>query len=152
MGYAVIICGFHLRTAVALPRARVFMVYYAQLHGLSCLFLALAALTGHYQWLIVYSSLVLLQDPLMALLCDGLLSPVSARVLDIPVNIEYVITRQNELYIEALGVAVIVPNALFPTSPSMLMSLGAAAVVALSLKVQNRLHTCDHNLFKHRSV
>ena len=61
-----------------------------------------------------------------------------ARRVMVPYNIEYVISRQNGLFIEVLGVAVIVPAAIYPadehTRWAVLTAEALAALLALSLK------------------
>lgn len=138
--------GFWFRVALRLPRARDF----ARAHILVATGLAgLSVAAGFFRERLRLALLVTFT--LVALLTDaGLVTymrlfAVAETTFDVPLNIEYVVARLDGLYMEVLGVALIVPNSFYPGDfeHSTVVALGVLSAGLLAVLVKMLLFDSD---------
>eukprot|EP00633_Aureoumbra_lagunensis_P008992 CAMPEP_0197321722 /NCGR_PEP_ID=MMETSP0891-20130614/66075_1 /TAXON_ID=44058 ORGANISM="Aureoumbra lagunensis, Strain CCMP1510" /NCGR_SAMPLE_ID=MMETSP0891 /ASSEMBLY_ACC=CAM_ASM_000534 /LENGTH=348 /DNA_ID=CAMNT_0042813747 /DNA_START=1566 /DNA_END=2612 /DNA_ORIENTATION=+ len=135
--------GFWLRIVIFLPRARPFALALAAVcfihSGISALAGSFSELRGIL--LVLFCVIALSTDAL--LVCGMRLTHGNSLEMlhqfDLPLNIEYVIARYGGLQMEILGVAVIVPNAYFPTAyphpPLVAAGVACAGLTAVFIKI-----------------
>jgi len=128
--------GFSGRMAVGIPRVRRFLAFVIVCHGLCAAFAFVALLlpereARYARWapatiLLLIDWIKVGIDRIARIACVDApgASPAPSprltsggafwRLRDVPLNLEYIVARYNGLFMEVLGVAVIVPNAVYP--------------------------------------
>lgn len=135
--YTLCCVGFILRPAWHISRVRVFMVYYAVVSSV----LVVILLCDCFCFNNTSSKFLLWMFVLVSGVADAAVIVLSWCSTDfsIPTSIEYIVSRFDGLFIEVLGVALIVPAAVAPTSyahPSLVVAGDLlAALLAIVLKV-----------------
>eukprot|EP00440_Ansanella_granifera_P075942 gb/GFBE01082412.1/.p1 GENE.gb/GFBE01082412.1/~~gb/GFBE01082412.1/.p1 ORF type:complete len:862 (+),score=151.39 gb/GFBE01082412.1/:1-2586(+) len=108
--------GFKGRVLCSIPRARRFTGYFASC-DLICAALICATCYMDYMsteaMLRIVVGILMLQDWVFVIVTNFV---TDKELWDVPMNIAYVVSRLNGLFMEVLGVAVLVPNAIFPGS------------------------------------
>jgi len=136
--YALVIAFFCGRVARAVERARNFCLMSACVHmACAALWLACAFTDGPALGFMWPLALLIFAFDAVFVVVTSMTSKEAAKQLDVPMNIEYMVDRQNGLFMEVLGVAVIVPTAVYPgTSNNMpvLAMEALAALLAVALK------------------